>query len=197
MRSRSRLGPTPVPRDLTEASRFPGIGFSDSRCWLGLGAGIDGETLFDGFAGSCGRLGSGGSLVPSDGGAVWGERCQRCEVVSALAGDGECGTLSHGRLAAAAVEERAGVAAGADRREAGPDLAGGDGRARPARDPGKLRSGVAVFCPRRGDVQKKACTPASKTGPTSRVAVGNGGSIRAGLIPGAWSSSTRPGPRPT
>ena len=44
--------------------------------------------------------------------------------------------------------------------------------------------------------KKKACTPASKTGPTSRAAVGNGRSIRAGLIRGAWSSSMRPGPRP-
>src|SRR5437764_10029391 len=34
-------------RDLTEASRFPASWVSDSRCWLGLGASIDGETLFE------------------------------------------------------------------------------------------------------------------------------------------------------
>jgi transposase len=45
--------------------------------------------------------------------------------------------------------------------------------------------------------KKKACTPASKTGPTSRAGAGNGRSIRAGLTLGVWSSSTRPGPRPT
>ena len=48
-----------------------------------------------------------------------------------------------------------------------------------------------------GITVKKACSPPSKTGPTWLAAAGNGRSIRAGLIPGAWSSSTRPGPRPT
>jgi hypothetical protein len=197
MRSQSRPAPRPAPRDLTEPSRFPGIGFSDSRCWLGLGASIDGKTLFDGFAGSCRGFGSWRSLVPGDGGAVWSERCQRCEVVSALAGERERGAVPDGRLAAAVAEERAGVAIGADRREAGPDLAGGDGRAGGARHPGKLWRGVAVLRPRRDHVQKKACTPANKTGPTSHAGGCGGRSIRAGLIRAAWSSLMRPGPRPT
>ena len=136
-----------MPRDLTEASRFPGKGISDSRCWLGLGASIYGKTLFDGSSRSCGRFCSGGSFVPRDGGAVWGERCQRGEVVPALAGDGECGALSDGWLAAAAFAERAGMAVGADRREAGPDVASGGGRAGGARHAGELRRGVAVLRP--------------------------------------------------
>ncbi len=37
MRSRSRLRPTPVPRDLTEASRFPWRWNCDSSCMLGRG----------------------------------------------------------------------------------------------------------------------------------------------------------------
>ena len=50
---------------------------------------------------------------------------------------------------------------------------------------------------RRHHVQKKACTPASRTVPTSRGGASGGRNIKAGLTPGAWSSSTRPGPRPT
>jgi hypothetical protein len=185
------------PGRLNRWRGFPARVFSDSRCWLGLGASIDGKTLFDGFARSCGWLGGVGSFVPGDGGAVWGERCQRGEVVSALAGDGKCGAVSDGRVAAAVVEERAGMAVVADRREAGPDLAGGDGRAGRARHPGELRGGVAVLRPRRGDVQKKACTPASKTGRTSRCGGCGGRSTKAGLIHGAWCSSTKLGPKPT
>jgi transposase len=37
----------------------------------------------------------------------------------------------------------------------------------------------------------------SRIAPTSRAGAGNGRSIRAGLTLDAWSSSTRPGPRPT
>ncbi len=47
------------------------------------------------------------------------------------------------------------------------------------------------------DVQKKACTPPSRTAPTWRAGGRNGRSIRAGLTPDVWSSSTRPGRRPT
>jgi transposase len=45
--------------------------------------------------------------------------------------------------------------------------------------------------------KKKACTPASRIGPTSRGGARSGRSIRESLIRPAWSSSTRPGPRPT
>ena len=194
------MKPLALERDPCRLNRgrgFPRIGFSDSRCWLGLGASIDGKTLFDRPSRSCGWLGDGGSLMPGDGVAVWGERCQRCEVVSALASDGQCSAVADGRLAATLVEERTGMAAGADCREAGPDLASDDGRAGRARDAGELRCGVAVFCPRRGDVQKKACTPASRTGRTSPCGGCGGRSTRADLILAAWSSSTRLGPKPT
>ena len=66
---------------------FPRRGFSDSRCWLGLGASIDGETLFTRFArsgcGICGRR----AFVPRYGGALQGERGLRGEVVSAFPGE--------------------------------------------------------------------------------------------------------------
>jgi transposase len=44
--------------------------------------------------------------------------------------------------------------------------------------------------------KKKACTPASRTAPTSPGGGRSGRSIKAGLIRRASSSSTRPGPRP-
>jgi transposase len=80
-----------------------------------------------------------------------------------------------------------------------PDLtfAGGAGRAGGARHGGELWRGVGVLRQRGDHVQKKACTPANKTGPTSHAGGCGGRSIRAGLTQGAWSSSTRPGPRPT
>ena len=45
--------------------------------------------------------------------------------------------------------------------------------------------------------KKRACTPASRTARTSPAGASGGRSTRAGLTPNTWSSSTRPGPRPT
>jgi transposase len=45
--------------------------------------------------------------------------------------------------------------------------------------------------------KKRACTPANRTAPTSPAGASGGRNTRAGLTPNAWSSSTRPGPRPT
>ena len=45
--------------------------------------------------------------------------------------------------------------------------------------------------------KKKACTPANRIVPTSPGGAPGGRNIRVGLTPRAWSSSTRPGPRPT
>jgi transposase len=45
--------------------------------------------------------------------------------------------------------------------------------------------------------KKKACTPASRTAPTSPAVERAGRPIRAGSTLRAWSSSMRPGPRPT
>jgi transposase len=46
-------------------------------------------------------------------------------------------------------------------------------------------------------VKKKACSPPSRIAPTWPAGGSGGRSIRADLIPVAWCSSTRPGPRPT
>src|SRR6516165_7261932 len=67
----------------------------DSHIWSfviqdagwGWGPASDGKTLFAGPAGSCDWFGCERPHVPGDGGAVWGERGQRCEVVAALAGE--------------------------------------------------------------------------------------------------------------
>ena len=45
--------------------------------------------------------------------------------------------------------------------------------------------------------KKKLCTPASRIAPKSPAAGPDGRRIRAGLTPGVWCSSTRPGPRLT
>src|SRR6478752_7557893 len=53
-------------------------------------------------------------------------------------------------------------------------------------------------CPRReSKLQKKPSSPANATVLTSPAGARNGRSIRARSILSAWSSSTRPGPRPT
>jgi transposase len=44
---------------------------------------------------------------------------------------------------------------------------------------------------------KKVCTPASRIDPTRRGGGRSGKGTKGGLILPAWSSSTRPGPRPT
>src|SRR5262245_15308600 len=57
---------------------------------------------------------------------------------------------------------------------------------------------VWTLCPRAGsELQKKPRWPASRIVPTSREGARNGVSIRTGSMPAAWSSSMRPGPRPT
>src|SRR5204862_3043253 len=84
---------------------------SDSRCWLGLGASIHGETLFDRSAGSGCGVGEWRSHVPGDGGAVRRERCQRGEVVAAFPGDGERGGVLDGRTSPSGTGRRTGLAA--------------------------------------------------------------------------------------
>src|SRR6516162_2180352 len=94
-------------------------GFVIQDAGWGWGPASDGKTLFAGPAGSCDWFGCERPHVPGDGGAVWGERGQRCEVVVALAGERQRGGQADGRLETTAAEERTGVVAGADRREAG------------------------------------------------------------------------------
>ena len=68
------------------------------------------------------------------------------------------------------------------------------GRARPE---GRLSLGLGVRPRREAELQKKRWSPASGIVPTSRAGGRSGQSIRTGSILSAWSSSTRPGPRPT
>src|SRR3979411_3237184 len=103
--------------------------------WV-LGASIDGKTLFTGSSGPGGRLGWRGSLMPGDSGAIRRERGERGEVVAGFPRERTRGAIRDGRVAAPAAEDRAGVAGGADRREAGPDVASGGGGAGGARHAG-------------------------------------------------------------
>jgi transposase len=53
------------------------------------------------------------------------------------------------------------------------------------------------FFEHEGITFKKACTPASRIGPTWPAGAPSRRSTKAGLIRLAWCSSTRPRPRPT
>src|SRR6516165_11355324 len=124
-------------------------GFVIQDAGWGWGPASDGKTLFAGPAGSCDWFGCERPHVPGAGGAVWGERGQRCEVVAALAGERQRGGQADGRLETTVADKRTGVAAGADRREAGSDLARRGGRTGRARHAGELRRSVAVLQARR------------------------------------------------
>ena len=87
----------------------------------GWGPASNGTTLFTGSARSDGCCGGERALVPGNGGAVWGQRCQRGQVVAALAGHRQCRGQADGWAAAAAAEARERLAVGADRRKTGPD----------------------------------------------------------------------------
>ena len=175
----------------------PGREFLIQDAGWGWGPASNGETLFDRSSGSGCGVGDGRSDVPGDGSVVRGERRQRGEVVAAFPGDRERGGVLDGRASPADAGRRAGLDCRPDRREAGPDLAGAGGRAGGARRPGELRRGLAVAQGGGHHGQKKACSPPSRIVPTWPAGGSAGRSIRADLIPVAWCSSTRPGPRPT
>ena len=97
-----------------------------------------------------------GQSLPGGGGDLRGERCERGEVVAAVPGDGQRGGLQGRRPAALCAGRRARLAAGADRREAGPDVAGARGRAGRARHRGELLRGLALLRARRASASKKS-----------------------------------------
>ena len=66
-------------------------GFVIQDAGWGWGPASDGKTLFARPAGSCDWFGCKRPYVPGDGGAVWGERGQRCQVVAALADERQRG----------------------------------------------------------------------------------------------------------
>src|SRR5215469_2029260 len=120
------------------------VGFVIQDAGWGWGPASNVKTLFTGFARSGGCVGGERSHLPGDGGAVWGQRGQCGQVVAALARQRQrCGQADG--WAAAAVDRRARVAVGADRRKAGPDPTGGDGRTGRAWYAGKLWRGVALL----------------------------------------------------
>jgi hypothetical protein len=176
----------------------------------GWGPASNGTTLFTGSARSGGCCGGERSYLPDDSGAVWGQRCQPGQVVAALAGHRQCRGQADGRRAAAAAEAREGVAAGADRRKAGPDPGLRRGRllravvAELAERGTPARYGaVWRFFAREGSALKsrhasEQSLPRRRPGiaSTSPAGAPDARHIRAGLIRSAWYSSTKLGPRP-
>src|ERR1700679_3840675 len=163
----------------------------------GREASLHGATLLAGSSRSCGVGGGRWDELPCSGASVRGERGLGGEVVSAASSDGQRGGEQDGRSSSFCAGVGAGLAVGADRREAGPDLAGAGGGAGRSRGEGELLCGLALLRPREGDFQKKACTRPSRTGRTwpGSASAGDGG--RRGLSRRGRCSSTRPGPRPT
>src|SRR5215472_11735749 len=84
-------------------------GFVIQDAGWGWGPAWHGKTLFAGSAGSCDWFGGERPHVPSDGGAVWSERGQRCQVVAALASERQCCGQADGRLETTAAAQRTGV----------------------------------------------------------------------------------------
>src|SRR5213075_2267617 len=117
--------------------------------------------------------------------------------VAAVSRDGKRGGPQGWRPAALCTGRRAGLAAGAALREARHYASGAGGGTGRARDQSELLRGLAFFRARRDQLQKKACTPASRIAPTSPGDERSGRSTKGGLIPPVSSSSTRLGPRPT
>src|SRR5215469_16464377 len=170
-------------------------GFVIQDAGWGWGPASDGKTLFAGPAGSCDWFGCERPHMPGDGGAVWGERGQRCQVVAALAGERQCCDQADGRLETTAADKRTRVVAGADRREAGSDLARSGAELAERGTPASYGA-VWRFFKREGSALKKAYTPVSRTAPISPADAPSGRNSSAGLTPSAWCSSTKPGLRP-
>jgi transposase len=114
------------------------------------------ETLFTGFAGPSGGVGGGRSLAPRHRENIQRECRHSGEVVAAFPGDRERGRLGDGRASAALSGQQAGMAAGADRGKAGPDIAGDQGRAGGCGRSRELWRALGVFRTRRHYVQKKS-----------------------------------------
>src|SRR5258708_9299844 len=130
----------------------------------GREASAHGSTVFEGSprsgGGICGIWGD----LPSGGGTVWGRCRDGGALGSAASGDGQRGGAADGRCAATGVGRRADLAAGADRRDAGPDAARDPGGAGGSRRGGELRRGVAVLTASGGDLLKKTCFPPLRDG---------------------------------
>src|SRR6185503_5676027 len=86
---------------------------------------------------------------------------------------------------------------GADRSDASPHAAPTEGRAGGARGQRLAQYDLAVHAARGAAVQKKRNSPLSRPAPTSHVGVSAGDLGRLASTRGGWSSSTKPGSRPT
>lgn len=146
-------------------------------------------TCGSGCCGGCGRR-----ELPV-GGNLQGQRCRRSEGVAAVPGDGSAAAHKVGGRRALCTAGQGNWLLGALGRKAGHHAAAADGRAFGTRDQGELLRGLAPLQARRHQLQK-TCTPASRIIPTSPGDGRSRKNINGGLILPAWSSSTRPVPRP-
>ena len=138
-----------------------------------------------------------GETVRQVAAALLGGAVERGEVEPAAAADRERGGREDGRARAAEDPRRAcGLAARADRGGA-VHAARPGGRARRARAHGRLPHDVEVRARRAAQLQKKPRWRRSGSGLTSPGAAAAGSATRPRSTRSGWSSSTRPGRRPT
>src|SRR6185369_4252410 len=177
---------------------FPNRLGSDSRCWLGWRPACDGSTVFFGSSRAGGWSGGeGGSELPRGSATVRGGRGDGDQLGASVAGDRERGAGPDGGSQAEGDRRRAPHLACAADPGAGLHPARLGGRAGRARPRGRLPLGLELRSRREAELQKKAWWLANATVLTSPTGGRNGRSIRTGSSRSAWSSSTRPGPRPT
>ena len=112
----------------------------------------------------------------------------------------ETGTVAHGkygghkRHSLEAASRSCPSSGGGVPGQAGAGTAGSLGRIRHRAEPG---IDTPLSACRRTELQKKARSPTNRTDLRSPAAVPAGDAISEASIPAGWSSSTRPGPRPT
>src|SRR5258707_82031 len=122
--------------------------------------------------------------------------CERGEVVAALSDDGQRCGQADGRQSAALAGRGARVAFGTACGGPGPDVADLGGGTWRTRGGDELRLSLAHRARCRHQLQKKRCSPPSRTVPTWREGGFVGRPIKAALIRRSWCSSTRPRPKP-
>ena len=153
----------------------------------GVEASTNAETLFTGFTGPGGGVGSGRSLVPRHREDIRRECCHGCAVVAAFPRDGEReGSGDGGRRPRRLAGRRDWLVA---RIAEKPDLRLRALLAELAADGVKVSHGALwAFFAREGiTFRKRPCTPVSRTAPTLPAGARGGGNTRAGLMPNAWS----------
>ena len=136
--------------------------------------------------------------MPWGGAAFRGRGQQRDQVDGAVSADRECGARADRWSQAEGDFRRASGVADRPMPGAGFHVARVGGRTgRRAWPQSRLSVSVELRPCGEAQLQKKPCWPANRIAPTWPAVAPSGATTSGGLIPPAWSSSMRHGPRPT